>query len=146
LSKTGGSGIKPVLLCFFPIRPVGSQGSGVILASYTWADDANRWDSIPDDDRYRFALEGLMNIYGPEIQRYFTGHGQIQSWMEDFYAFGEAAVFTPGQVTELHPYIPVPEGPVYFAGEHTSFKHTWIKGAIESAIRAALEIHQLVAA
>jgi len=63
--------------------------------------------------------------------------------MENFYSFGEAAVFTPGQITTLHPYIPEPEGPIHFAGEHTSLKHAWIEGAIESAIRVALEIHQL---
>jgi monoamine oxidase len=56
------------------------------------------------------------------------------------YAFGEAAVFTPRQFTELQPSIPTPEGPVHFAGEHTSLKHSWIEGALESAVRAALEV------
>ncbi|MBV9706892.1 MAG: FAD-dependent oxidoreductase, partial [Chloroflexi bacterium] len=41
--------------------------------------------------------------------------------------------------------IPTPEGPIHFAGEHTSLKHAWIEGAIESAIRVALEIHQRAA-
>ena len=57
------------------------------------------------------------------------------------YAFGEASVFAPGQFTLLHPAVPLPEGPLHFAGEHTSLKHAWIEGAVESAVRAALEVH-----
>lgn len=30
---------------------------------------------------------------------------------------------------------------MHFAGEHTSLKHAWVEGAIESAIRAALEVN-----
>jgi monoamine oxidase len=86
-------------------------------------------------------LNGLTNIYGNGIKRFFTGYGHTQSWLEDYYAFGEAAVFSPGQLTSLHPHIPTPEGLVHFAGEHTSLKHAWIEGAIESAVRAALEVH-----
>jgi monoamine oxidase len=29
----------------------------------------------------------------------------------------------------------------YFAGDHTSLKHAWIEGSLESAVRAALEVH-----
>ncbi len=32
---------------------------------------------------------------------------------------------------------------VHFAGEHTSLKHSWIEGALESAVRAALEVNTL---
>lgn len=31
---------------------------------------------------------------------------------------------------------------MHFAGEHTSLKHAWIEGALESAVRAALAVHQ----
>jgi monoamine oxidase len=30
---------------------------------------------------------------------------------------------------------------VHYAGEHTSLKHAWIEGALESAVRTALEVH-----
>ena len=29
---------------------------------------------------------------------------------------------------------------VFFGGEHTSLKHAWVEGALESAIRTALEV------
>ena len=142
-NSEGGSSITdgPNRFIYFPSHAVEGSRGGVVLASYTWADEANRWDSIPDEDRYGYALKGLTDIYGPEIKRYFTGFGQTQSWMDDYYAFGEAAVFSPGQMTSLHPHIPTAEGPVHFAGEHTSLKHAWIEGALESAVRTALEVH-----
>jgi monoamine oxidase len=143
-NSLGGGSItdSPNRFIYYPSHRAGDSRGGVILASYSWADDANRWDSIPAEDRYNFALNGLIDIYGPGIKRFFTGCGRTESWMENFYSFGEAAVFTPGQVTALHPHVPTPEGPIHFAGEHTSFKHAWIEGAIESAIRTAKEIHQ----
>ncbi|MBV9792103.1 MAG: FAD-dependent oxidoreductase [Chloroflexi bacterium] len=132
----------PNRFIYYPSHKANGSRGGVILASYSWADDANRWDSIPAEDRYIFALNGLTDIYGPGIKRFFTGCGRTESWMENFYSFGEAAVFTPGQVTALHPYVSKPEGPIHFAGEHTSMKHAWIEGAIESAVRAAKDIHE----
>ncbi len=139
----GGSSVadSPNRFIYFPSHAVPGSSGGVVLSSYTWADDASRWDSIPSEDRYTYALKGLTDIYGEGIKRYFTGFGRTESWMENYYSFGEAAVFAPGQLMALHPYIPQPEGLVYFAGEHTSLKHAWIEGAIESGIRAVLEIH-----
>jgi len=144
----GGGSITdaPNRFIYFPSHPTGDSRGGVVLASYTWADEANRWDSIPAEDRYAAALDGLVDMYGGGIRRFFTGVGRTQSWMEDYYAYGEAAVFTPGQLIALHPHIPTPEGNVHFAGEHTSLKHAWIEGAIESGIRAAIEVHERVAA
>lgn len=143
----GGGSITdtPNRFIYYPSHAVPGSRGGVVLASYTWADDASRWDSIPSEDRYNFALKGLTDLYGKGIKRFFTGYGKTESWMENYYAFGEAAVFTPAQLTTLHPHIPKPEGLVHFAGEHTSLKHAWIEGAIESGIRAAKEIHHRAA-
>jgi monoamine oxidase len=63
-------------------------------------------------------------------------------WHEDRFAGGAFAFFEPGQETRLHAHIVAPEGRIHFAGEHTSLKHAWIEGAVESGLRAALEVHQ----
>lgn len=126
---------------YYPSHPVTGSEGGVVLASYVWADDASRWDSMDDRERYGYALRGLQEVHGDRIAEFYTGRGQTQSWLRNRYAFGEAAVFTPGQMTEIHPAIAVPEGPLHFAGEHTSLKHAWIEGALESAVRAALEVN-----
>jgi monoamine oxidase len=139
----GGGSVtdNPNRFIYYPSHPVPDSEGGVVLASYVWADDAARWDSMDEKERYAFALRGLVELHGERIKVFYTKKGQTQSWLRDPYAFGEAAVFTPGQLTRLHLDIPTPEGPIHFAGEHTSLKHAWLEGAIESAIRAALEVN-----
>ncbi|GHI86149.1 flavin monoamine oxidase family protein [Streptomyces xanthophaeus] len=138
----GGSATdNPNRFMFQPSYPVeGSQG-GVILASYSWADDALKWDSFDDAERYPRALAGLQEVFGQRIEVFYTGVGRTQSWMRDPYAYGEASVLLPGQHTELFPHVREPEGSLHFAGCHTSIKPAWIEGALESAVRSALEVH-----
>ncbi|MBV8591334.1 MAG: FAD-dependent oxidoreductase [Acetobacteraceae bacterium] len=126
---------------YYPSHPAPGSKGGVVLASYTWADDAARWDSQDDAERYPNALRGLQEVHGQRIEAFFTGRAQTQSWMRNRYACGEAAVFTPDQLVRLHPAIPGAEGPVHFAGEHTSLKHAWIEGALESGVRTSIEVN-----
>ncbi|MFF6791413.1 flavin monoamine oxidase family protein [Streptomyces filamentosus] len=126
---------------FEPSHPVEGSEGGVLLASYSWADDALKWDSLDDEERYPKALGGVQDVYGQRVEVFYTGAGRTQSWMRDPYAYGEASVLLPGQHTELFPDVPTPEGPLHFAGCHTSIKPAWIEGALESALRTALEVH-----
>ncbi|MFE6992125.1 FAD-dependent oxidoreductase [Streptomyces pharetrae] len=118
----------------------GSDG-GVLLASYSWADDALKWDAYADEERYLRALAGVQAVFGRRCEVFFTTKCKTQSWMRDHYAYGEASVLFPGQHTELFPDIPTSEGPLHFAGDHTSIKPAWIEGALESAVRTALKVH-----
>ena len=140
---TGGGSVTDVAnrFVYHPSHPIGDSKGGVVLASYSWADDAVRWDSLDDDERYPIALRGLQELYGMRIEAFYTGRGKTQSWVRNRYALGEAAVLTPNQLVQLHPAICTPEGPLHFAGEHTSLKHAWIEGALESAVRAAIEVN-----
>ncbi|MET9883425.1 FAD-dependent oxidoreductase [Streptomyces sp. NPDC006430] len=126
---------------FQPSHPVEGSAGGVVLASYSWADDALKWDAFEDAERYPRALAGLQEVYGQRIEVFYTGVGATQSWMRDPYAYGEASVLLPGQHTELFPHVRRPEGRLHFAGCHTSVKPAWIEGALESAVRTALEVH-----
>ncbi|WP_241838719.1 flavin monoamine oxidase family protein [Streptomyces sp. TSRI0281] len=139
----GGGSVtdNPNRFMFQPSYPVGGSPGGVVLASYSWADDALKWDSLEDDERYPRALAGMQEVYGQRIEVFYTGVGRTQSWMRDPYAYGEASVLLPGQHTELFPDVRTPEGPLHFAGCHTSIKPAWIEGALESAVRTALEVH-----
>ncbi len=127
---------------YYPSHPTRNSQGGVVLASYCWADDALRWDSQDNNERYANAMRGLQAVHGKRIEAFYTGHGQTQSWLRNRYACGEAAVLTPGQFVRLYPHVPTPEGPVHFAGEHTSLKPAWIEGALESAVRTALEVNR----
>ncbi len=114
-------------------------GRGVILASYTWSEDAQRWGSLKPDDRIVQALEDVAEIH-PQIIREFEV-GASWMWHDDEFAGGAFALFDPGQQTLLHDEIIKPEGRIHFAGEHASLYHAWIQGAFESGLRAALAIH-----
>ncbi|MDT3396593.1 FAD-dependent oxidoreductase [Streptomyces sp. B1866] len=125
---------------YFPSHVEDSDG-GVVLASYTWSDDAIRWDSLTEGERYHFALENMARMFGPRVYDEYTGTGATQSWVRARYALGEAVIFTPGQLHEHHAAARTVEGRVHFAGEHTSLKPAWIEGALESAVRTSLELH-----
>jgi monoamine oxidase len=132
---------SPNRFTYFPSHVPESRG-GVVLASYTWSDDAQRWDSLTDDERYAFALDNMARMFGPQVYQEFTGVGATQSWIRARYALGEAAIFTPGQLHEYHLPTRGIEGRVHFAGEHTSLKPAWIEGSLESAVRTAVEVNQ----
>jgi len=114
-------------------------GRGVLLASYTWGEDAQRWGSLPPEDRLRQAVENVAAIH-PQINTEVEA-GASKMWHDDEFAGGAFALFDPGQQTLLFNAIQAPEGRIHFAGEHTSLTHAWIQGAIESGLRAALEVH-----
>lgn len=115
-------------------------GRGVLLASYTWSEDVQRWGSLTPRDRIEQALENVAVIH-PQITAEFEV-GTSYMWHDDEFASGAFALFDPGQQTLLHDAIVAPEGRFHFAGEHASLYHAWIQGAIESGLRAAIEVHQ----
>jgi len=117
-------------------------GRGILLASYTWSEDAQRWGSLSPRDRIVQALENVALIH-PQILEEFEA-GASHMWHDDEFAGGAFALFDPGQQTLLHEEIIKPEGRIYFAGEHASLHHAWIQGAFESGLRAAIEIHQAI--
>lgn len=114
---------------------------GVLLASYTWAEDAQRWGSLSPEQRIEQAIEDVSRIHPQILQEFEVGASKV--WHDDEYAGGAFALFEPGQFTRLYQAICRNEGRVYFAGEHASVYHRWIQGAIESGLRVANEIHRL---
>ncbi len=115
-------------------------GRGILLVSYTWSEDAQRWGSLLPHERIEQALENVAVIH-PQIREEFET-GASHMWHDDPFAGGAFALFDPGQQTLLHEEIVKPEGRIHFAGEHASLYHAWIQGAFESGLRAAIAIHQ----
>jgi monoamine oxidase len=137
----GGQSITdlPSRFIYYPSHDLGGSNGGVVITSYTWGDEARGWDSQPAEDQIRCTLDDVAAVHGDYVRDEFVC-GVVQSWATDNYSYGEAAMFYGGQLEELQPYIPIAEGAIHFAGEHTSLKHAWIEGAIESGIRTALEV------
>src|SRR4029078_2500790 len=115
-------------------------GRGVMLASYTWGEDAQRWGSLSPEDPIGQALEDVARIH-PQAPELFEV-GASKMWHDDEYAGGAFALLDTEQQTLLYDAIVAPEGRVHFAGEHASLAHAWIQGAIESGVGAAAESHQ----
>jgi len=120
--------------------PSADTERGVLLASYTWGQDALQWGAMDPETRLEEALDDVSRIH-PRIREEYEV-GTSYAWYADRWARGAFALFTPDQQTELQAAIVQPEGRVHFAGEHCSLYHAWIQGALESGIRAAREIHE----
>jgi monoamine oxidase len=114
-------------------------GRGVLLASYTWSEDAQRWGPLSPDERLRQALDDVAEIHPAAPAEFECGASVM--WHDDPCAGGAFALFDPGQQTLLHRDIIAPEGRIRFAGEHASLAHAWIQGAIESGLREAQAIN-----
>jgi monoamine oxidase len=140
----GGKSITelPIRFTYYPSYGIGTEGHAVVLASYTWADEALTWDSLSEEDRILYALKNLAEIYGHQVYSEFISGASV-SWSQNPYSCGAFTAFEPGQEIELYPYITRPEGRVHFAGEHTTHTHAWMQGAIESGIRVACEVNDL---
>jgi monoamine oxidase len=128
----------PIRIMFYPDHSR-ETGRGVVLASYTWSEDAQRWGSLSPADRICQALDDVAEIHPQIVEEFEVGISKM--WHHDEFAGGAFALFDPGQQTLLHAHIIKPEGRIHFAGEHASLAHAWIQGAIESGLRAAHDVH-----
>jgi monoamine oxidase len=125
---------------FAPADPSVSAGAGVLLASYSWGQDARRIGQLAPEERVAVVTRQIARIH-PEIAE----DGMVDDFASmfwDSYPWTNAsfAELLPGQQSTIHGDTIAPEGNVHFAGEHTSLDTGWIQGAISSALRAVREI------
>ncbi len=113
-----------------------SQGPGVMLASYTWGQPARRLAALPPAQRYALTIQNVSRLH-PQL-REKRNVAQMTSWSWDNFQWssGAFAWFMPGQHTSLYRHLISPEGRVLLAGEHASLSHTWMQGALESAVNS----------
>jgi monoamine oxidase len=119
-----------------PRDPSISDMPGVLIASYSWGQDARRLGAMPATDRENLVIQQVLQIH-PELDDPGTILGRA-SWAWDSYRWcgGAFAFYEPGQFTRMHKHVIQPEGRIYFAGEHCSHSHSWMEGALESAEKA----------
>jgi monoamine oxidase len=130
----------PVRRICYPSYSDPGQERGLLLASYTWGQDALRWGAMDEETRVEQALEDVAKIHPAVLEEFECGTSY--DWYGDRFAAGAFALFEPGQESRLQEHIVAPEGRVHFAGEHCSLWHAWIEGSLESGIRAARAIHE----
>jgi monoamine oxidase len=126
--------------------------SAVLMASYSWAQDATRMGSlIPDyskqdpsidDEVIKQSLQDLSKLWlkvDPTItvdflrKQYVTHHAF--AWSHDPYTGGAFALFGPGQFKYVYPEFQqlLCGGKFAICGEALSPHHAWISGALDSA-------------
>lgn len=129
----------PNRLVFYPDHGRETK-KGILLAAYAYGEEANRWAVLSPEERIKQVMKHTAKIH-PQVKDEVEVIA-AKVWSEDRFAGGAfSTVFDPGQHTRFYEASITPEGPVYFAGEHTTYKHMWIEGAVESGLRAAREIH-----
>ncbi|XP_074786537.1 L-amino-acid oxidase [Athene noctua] len=132
---------RPSRFVYYPSHNF-SSGVGVILASYTWNDDAEFFSALTDEECVDVVLRDLSAIHqvSKEELENICGQYVVEKWQLDKHSMGAFAAFTPYQFTDYSWDLFGREGRVYFAGEHTAQPHAWIETSMKSAIRAARDI------
>ncbi len=130
----------PVRRLNYP-TPDPTTSRGVLLASYTWGQDALQWGAMDDETRLEEALDDVSRIH-PAHPRGLRGRRVARLVRRPLGArrvrdVRARAADATSRRTSLRP-----EGRILFAGEHCSLYHAWIQGALESGIRAARLIHE----
>lgn len=120
--------------------PSVSAGPGVMLASYSWGQAARRLASLSAESREAATLRHLSRVHPQLTMPGVVRRTASWSWDNHRYSSGAFAWFMSGQHTALYRHVISPEGRIHFAGEHASLTHTWMQGALESALRAVQEM------
>lgn len=120
----------------YPSYGTGDSNEGVLLC-YSWMADALKWLSKSPEQQTEIALRDISQLYGKKVTSEFIESKPV-SWAAKW-TLGDAK-FLPGQFRDLYQIARKPEKNIYFAGEHLSPYHTWIVGAIDSALYTCGEI------
>ncbi|KAM6485694.1 hypothetical protein HDV62DRAFT_403108 [Trichoderma sp. SZMC 28011] len=124
----------------YPSNDLGSNGSGVLLL-YSWMSDAAKWTGLSRPERIKICLHDLSKYFADEVEidvyEQFIEAFDI-TWSAE--SCGGDAMFLPGQFSRFFEVAKKPEGNIHFAGEHLSKHHTWIAGAIDSALHTTAEL------
>ncbi|KAL2126001.1 hypothetical protein VTI74DRAFT_1977 [Chaetomium olivicolor] len=143
----------PLRVCVYPSYNLLDDPNkpAVLLASYTWAQDAVRVGSLVngrqppanEEQLVELILRDLARLHKEhitydKIRDAFTGHHHAYSWSSDPTTAGAFALFSPGQFRNFYPYLtrPAADSKFHIVGEASSAHHAWIVGALDSAYAA----------
>lgn len=121
----------------FPVR----NAAGETVALTCWVNGVGTRRSTSDEDWKTLAEDTLRQTRGIEAK----AHAVVR-WDEDQPLSGGAYMhWAPGQIATWAERVTQPSGRLHFAGEHTSYLHTGMEGAMESGERAAYAIIEATA-
>lgn len=144
----------PIRYTMFPKTEGNAQfkdtDRGAIMAAYTFEQDATILGCMSPERRVRIAAENLDRVFPSANSLQYLEAGTSQAFPSDELAGGSAfCYFGPGQKTQYLETMRTPDWAdpkgsanyrVFFAGEHTSYTHGWIHGAIGAGLRCVQQV------
>lgn len=114
---------------------------GVLLASYNFNLETTRLAEISDSFRFEEIKREVEQVHGLPL-RYLdsiVSQNITLNWNNDPRFRGALCYYTPEQrrLFSFDSVTPEYDGRLFFAGEHTSYKHRWMQGALKSGMDAA---------
>ena len=121
--------------------PTVTDSESLFLASYTWGQLARRIAAVPDQELDCTMVRELGRVH-PAVAKDPGLYASEIRWCWDQVPTqaGAYAFFLPGEQFRFYQDLVEPDGCICLAGEHVSHTHSWIQGAIESAIVAMRHI------
>lgn len=137
----------PIRYTMFPKTEGNDQfkhsNRGVIMAAYTFEQDATILSALTPERRIQIAAENLDRIFPEARSLELLEAGASQCFPADELAGGSAfCYFGPTLKTDyLQTMFETDwENRVFFAGEQASFTHGWIQGAFEAGLRCVWQV------
>ncbi|MCJ1395738.1 hypothetical protein MMC18_008624 [Xylographa bjoerkii] len=159
---------RPLRVCVYPSYNIkdDEKKEAVLLASYTWGQDAQRLAALiskgtpeAENELKEMIFQDLallhskqqrghkhtptyQDLYKKIKSLYITHHAY--DWGDDKYMSGAFAHFGPGQFSKMYPDLIEPQGGgrLFIIGEAASKHHAWVVGALESAVRGMYQLLQ----
>ncbi|KAK4210540.1 hypothetical protein QBC37DRAFT_349866 [Rhypophila decipiens] len=145
----------PIRYTMFPTTAGNSQctntARGAVMASYTFQQDATILGAMSAERRVRVAAQNIDTIFPSAGSLQLLEAGTSQVFPSDELAGGSAfCYFGPGQKSTYLETMCTPDWAdpadthkyrVFFAGEHASYTHGWIHGAMEAGLRCVEQVY-----
>jgi monoamine oxidase len=118
------------------------SGKGVLIGYYNFNEKAVATGNLSYRDREKLALDKGSLIH-PQYRQEFETSFSV-SWHKTKYSLGGWALYSAAERKTFYKSLLVPDGRVYFAGEHLTYLNAWMAGALESARSVVGALHSRV--
>ena len=122
-------------------QQIGYEGERELVTTLAFGDKATRLDRMPKAERARWVMEHISTLR-PSMKGKLVPIA-VQSWEEQPFINGCRHSFRPGQISDFHAAMTVPQGRMMFAGEQVRRLAIGMEAAMESGEAAAIQIMEV---
>lgn len=124
----------------YPSYDINSTGPGVMLAQYAPPNLGSFFASLSEEDHVAYVLNAMIEVHGEVAAEQYTGKYLRKCWsLDEFETIGWAAASVGARQNWLPAFFRT-ESNVIVSGEGTSYTSAWIAAALESGVRASVQI------